>query len=796
MVMSVRRLRRAHAGAEPLHTHLAVWGFVDDTTFLTKAGAVGVVYRLRGVDATCLDQEARSQVSLRFGQALRQLDEDCRVYQYLIKDPLVVPPAPGHPQPAVAEALQRWRAFQQVRAAEGCFTYELYTVLLFESWRTGTGLTRASGAWPRLVREVCGQFSVDRLTAALDEGLGRAIGRLHAQADAWAAQVADTLVPERLLKEDVFAFLRRLMNPSPAKAAQVRLRYDTHVDYFTADATVECERDALAIDGHRVKVLVMKELPSHTFAAVLADLLRVPSRCVVCLEWARLPVERIRRELHTRRRHFFNTKVSLLNYLHSDTRPEEMLTDDSAAATVAQLGQALTDLEVHGTVFGACSVSVVLLDTDAPRLDRSVAGVHKAFAAHDGVAFDETYNRLNAWLATMPGNTTHNLRRLTISHEHAADLACLFAPATGTPWSPHLDAASLLTLETDPPGLYDWALHVGDVGHTAVFGSTGSGKSFLLNVLLMHAQQYQPQTFVFDIGGSYERLLTRIGGAVWRVGLRHRTVSINPFALPPTPESRHFLHAFVRLLIQGGTADAWTSRDDRDVVEAIASVEVLDRPQRRLSTLARILPRHLALPLERWVEGGPYGAVFDAVDDTLTIDTVQGFEFEGLEAYPRVLEPLLFYILYRANAAIRADASRSRLKVFVCDEAWRFAQDPTVTAYLVEALKTWRKHNAALLLATQSDQDLGDASLLRAVLDNCPTHVFLANPGLDLAHAQDRFHLTAREAQWIRELRPREQLLLKRPDHTTVLSLRVDDASYPCYATDRRPRAGQKEVPR
>jgi type IV secretion system protein VirB4 len=188
--------------------------------------------------------------------------------------------------------------------------------------------------------------------------------------------------------------------------------------------------------------------------------------------------------------------------------------------------------------------------------------------------------------------------------------------------------------------------------------------------------------------------------------------------------------------------------------------------------------------------------VFDAVDDTLTIETLQGFEFEGLEAYPRVLEPLLFYILYRANAAIRADESRSRLKVFVCDEAWRFAQDPTVTAYLVEALKTWRKHNAVLLLATQSDQDLGDEGLLRAVLDNCPTQVFLANPGLDLAHAQDRFHLTLREAQWIRELRPREQLLLKRPDHTTVLSMRVDDASYACYATDRRPRAGQKEIPR
>ena len=247
------------------------------------------------------------------------------------------------------------------------------------------------------------------------------------------------------------------------------------------------------------------------------------------------------------------------------------------------------------------------------------------------------------------------------------------------------------------------------------------------------------------------------------------------------------------MLLRSGSTAEWTSRDDRDLLHAVRSVYALDPAQRRLGTLARILPRHLAQALERWVGEGPYATVFDAVEDTLTIEHLQGFEFEGLEDYPRVLEPLLFYVLHRANSAIRADGARSRLKLFICDEAWRFAKDPTVKAYLVEALKTWRKHNAALILATQSDQDFVDEDLLRAVLDNCPTKVFLANPGLDEAHAQARFHLTPREAAWIRELRPRDQLLLTRPDGSTVLSLRVDDASYPLYATERRFRTGGGE---
>ena len=37
---------------------------------------------------------------------------------------------------------------------------------------------------------------------------------------------------------------------------------------------------------------------------------------------------------------------------------------------------------------------------------------------------------------------------------------------------------------------YAFNLHVQDVGHTLVLGATGSGKSFLLNFLITHAQKY------------------------------------------------------------------------------------------------------------------------------------------------------------------------------------------------------------------------------------------------------------------------------------------------------------------
>ena len=58
-----------------------------------------------------------------------------------------------------------------------------------------------------------------------------------------------------------------------------------------------------------------------------------------------------------------------------------------------------------------------------------------------------------------------------------------------------------------------------------------------------------------------------------------------------------------------------------------------------------------------------------------------------------------------------------------------------------EALKTWRKRNAAMLLATQAIDDFASADLLRTVVESCPTKLLLANPALDRAQYAELFQL-------------------------------------------------------
>jgi type IV secretion system protein VirB4 len=489
-VVKVGRILHDYREAGSMNALLAVWGFVDDGVFLTKAGHVGVVYRIRGIDYEGLTHSQRRTLTHRVEAALRLLDDHCRLYQYLIKrtiDPIV----PAACANGIAqEAIQQRAAYLNDRR-HSLYEQAIYFVLVYEPPPTGS--TGAQLRQPfRAPQHVLHRwFSTRETVRLLEIELDRAVATLREKAQAFEIQLSDFGV-QRLGKDDAFRFFRKLVNPNLPAADPATLLYDTHLDYFVPDSAIECHRDHLLVGDRLVKVLSMKEPPSRTFAHLLGDLHSVPSEFTACLEWQRIPNDRMRRELRTRRRHFFNKRVSLVNYVAPETKPEEMLVDESATATVNQLGDALTELEVNGHFFGLCSLTLVIHAADSRALHHSIAEAMKVVATHDGCLFDETYNLLNAWLSTVPGNGAHNLRRLALLETNVADLSFVFALSQGERVSSHLSEEALAIFETPHQMPYAFNLHVQDVGHTLVLGATGSGKSFLLNFIVTHAQKYEP----------------------------------------------------------------------------------------------------------------------------------------------------------------------------------------------------------------------------------------------------------------------------------------------------------------
>ena len=773
------RIFRDYREAGALNELIAIWGFVDDSTFVTKAGDVGMVFAMKGPDATALTHEQRLRMTHQFESALRLLNDRVHVYQYFVKEQAkpFVPASAG--RAVAAESFQRRSAFLNGRRSQ-LFTVSQYLVLLLEQ-------NRFSGVH-RSFRQLCAspiaaireRLSVRDTVTLLEAQLERSVRTLDQLASSVAVQLADCSL-RKLPKQDAFRFLRRLINFDAHVADASHLRYDTHLDYFIADSPVECHRDHLRVGSHAVTVLSMKEPPSRTYAHMLADLLRVPCEFVACLEWQRLSNEKIRKDIHARRRHFFNKRVSIVNYAAPETQPDEMLVDDSAGATVNQLGDALIEIETNGHFFGSASLTLLLHGADRESLRNAAAEALKTLAAHDGVFIEESYNLLNAWLAVVPGNHAHNLRRLALLETNVADLSFAFAQDCGDEICPHLDTQALAVFETPEQTPYFFNLHVEDVGHAVVLGSTGSGKSFLLNFLITQLQQYDPRVVVLDLGHSYRKLATLLEGAYVELGVRIQAVTINPFDLDrPTAEQLHFLHSFTRVLLEGEDGFRVSHAADRELYEAIENLFVLERPQRRLFTLASLVPRSLGARLHKWVDGGRYASVFDNPVDTLALERLQVFDFEAMRSYPAVLEPLLFYVLHRVSTSVQSE-SETGLKICVLDEAWRLIQHPAVRGYVQEALKTWRKNNGAMLLASQSLDDFASTDLLRTVIESCPTRLLLANPSMNIEQYRELLQLNDMELSVLANLVPKRQVLLKRPSLSRVLELNVDPKSYWIY---------------
>ncbi len=551
-MIKFKRILKDYEESGALNALVNIHAAVDGNVFLTKSAGLVMLLALRGVDPECLDHSQKDQMARRFESALRMFDERFRVYQYLLKRESAPLPHEHYANPVVEEAIANRIEYLGAKSST-FYSIEGYLAVVYEDWMPAEDLrgklrhfaTEPKAAWRRM-------FSTEHTNADLAGEIDRAREILAGKVTSFILQLQDAIDVELLDVQRGFTFLRRLLNYAPFKEG-TRLKHDDFVDFQACDSSLECHRDHLRLDDYYVQVLTLKEPPARTFAHLLNGLAEIPSNCVIASEWKRESALTVRRLIQSKRRHFHNSKTSLATYLNTtaQTPSRDVLIDDGAAALVANLGACLEEIEIHGGYFGEFSMTVVLYNKDWSALRASVAECFKVFAAHDAHLTEERYNLLNAWLAVLPGNGAYNLRKVWLLNTNYADLSFLFTPNQGGIRNEQLGSEYLAVLETTGGTPYYFNLHCKDVAHTLVLGATGSGKSFLLNFLLTHLQKYEPFTFIFDLGGSYESLTRLFGGSYLPVAGLQRSFTINPFCLPPTKENLQFLFSFVKVLVKG-----------------------------------------------------------------------------------------------------------------------------------------------------------------------------------------------------------------------------------------------------
>src|SRR5271155_4228190 len=785
-----------------LNDHINLFGFWNETAFLTKSGDLGMVLSVPGVDYESLDRSEQEYAVKRLEAALKAFGPGFHVYQYLFKSNRPDIPFAHYDDPVVEAAIEQRRQFFEAKR-EDLYQIEIFYAIVLEGSRSKTGIRAAIAQLLRdpagAIGELKAQFTNNAMKVLLRSHIEQDLGRLDQRVKVFVRQLTDLMRIEVLDQQGQLRFLRRLLNYDAWRIAGTP-QSTQFLDYQTVNSNIEAERDHLRVGDHIVRVLTMKEAITETRPLVLDALLKIPANFYVVTEWTPLPADKARKEENKRRRHFNMSKTGFVSQMGNDATqatPRDVLVDESKQADIENLGDCLRALG-DGQSLGDFSLTIVLYGRASSgqartELDHLVAEFTGVFTNADGNLFAETYNQLNAYFATVPGNYALNLRQMYLLNTNYADLCFLFTILPGEKTNAHLGTEYLAALETDNSTPYFLNLHNGEVAHTLILGMTGSGKSYFCNFLLQNAQKYTPLTFIFDIGGSFQSLTTIFGGSYLNAGHEARDFTINPFSLPFGKENLQFLFSFFRVLIEG-TEQRYRLdfKEERKLWDGIERMYMLEPDQRTVSNFGNIIGE-LKERLHRWTRGGQYGFLFDNAEDTLSFSRFQTFNFAGWGDAPEVLEPLLFYVLHRASNEIADPKKLATFKMFLLDEAWLFIKNETIRSYIVSAQKTWRKHNAAMILATQSIKELEQSGMLQIVSESCPTKIFLANPEMDRELYREAFHLNDTELELIAGLVPPGQMLIRKAQSSKKVQLNVDSVSHWTATNNARDNLKKRE---
>jgi type IV secretion system protein VirB4 len=500
-----------------------------------------------------------------------------------------------------------------------------------------------------------------------------------------------------------------------------------YLDALLADQPLAGGLEPKLGDTH-LRVLTIVGFPATTTPGILDEL----NRLAFAYRWSTRAIMLDKTDatrLLTRiRRQWFAKRKSIAAILKEVmTNEASTLLDTDAHNKAIDADAALQELGSYAVGAAYCTVTVTVWDDDPRIADERLRLVEKAIQGRDFTCMAETVNAVDAWFGSLPGHAYANVRQPPVSTLNLAHMIPLSAVWAGPARDEHFDAPPLFFGRTEGATPFRFALHVGDVGHTLVVGPTGAGKSVLLALMALQFRRYaQAQVFAFDFGGSIRATALAMGGDWQDLGGALTEDADAPVALQPL--------ALIDDLAERGWAAEWISAllarekvaitpEVKDHLwSALGSLASAPLGERTLTGLSVLLQSTaLKRALQPYCLGGSFGRLLDAEAERLGDGAVQVFETEGLIG-TGAASAVLAYLFHRIEA--RLDG---RPTLLIVDEGWLALDDEGFASQLREWLKTLRKKNASVVFATQSLSDIDGSLIAPAIIESCPTRLFLPN---------------------------------------------------------------------
>jgi len=741
--------------------------FVNERIFALKGGGYGCLFSLAGIDEEGMtNQELEAEMRSIEG-ALRGLPEGSCLYQYArVMSGFDLPRKAQYSNPVSQAFVDDRLSFLEKTA--GFRRIDLHWCLTMEPPK--------ATAFARKPKEHTADTT--RMLADLEKTATLLVGHL-----------GSTLGLRLLEKNVVYQFFSYLFNLEEW-AAKDNLSADDGVDRQLVKSPVAWHSDHLTISRRYVQMFSLKTTPEASRPCLFSGLMTLDCDSVLCSTWRPKSTSAARSEIDAQEKFISFFKIGVLTRVMSgrDTASLETGAGAKAANTqVDDLGEVIRSLDKKAQ--GEYSLRFLVAARSVDELRGIAPAVHRVFVDARAQVMEETLGNLSAFYALFPGNYKFNVFPMWLAEDHHARLSSIFAPNLGHICSEDLDNEYLNIFETRTRTPFFQDVYVDGVRVMLILGPTGTGKSVQGNLAIAQEQKYGGFTYIFDIGGSYESVVELYGGRVDRIGKDGPRV--NPFALGPTESNITFLYSFVKLLLVNGGAEL-EPEDDDVIHKAVRDMYLLDAENRRLSNL--FLPKKLDRYLSKWVGNGVYHAVFDNVEDSLSLSRLQCFDFQGVnnEQYADLIEPVMVWLLRRINDVLYNPTNLGVPKHILIEEIFSSMKNRQLLEGALASIKTVRKNLGGVTMIGQSAEDLGANA--DSIVNSCTSFLFLKDATFNRKRYAELFKMNEQQLALFESLQDREGLYMRRDGLTKVIRLNLDNRSYAVFSTKPKDRVRRSKL--
>lgn len=729
-----------------LSNELPYWEFMSEPfghTLLVD-GSLAAGLKLSMLDIECFDDAEVNQLTLGLRSALDSLSESTSVqfmlnvgsdYSELLKTHAANQVSSTH------ELIQEIAEHRMAALTSEIENKALYKPELSVFIRTEPVGTKNTPFWKR--KTEFSKLATESYEETL-ECLSESIDSLAASFESLGLKC------ERMTKEALTEQVYRTMNPKraddhptpeiiPQNGIELDCDYLLNSEWLANASPREqlvfgdliLNLDQFVLDGHTHKVVTLKTLPEVTFAGQMAHFLRLPFHYTLLLSFHVPPQASEFAKLQQKR------KMAHSMALTSDNRASDLESETKLSSTE----ELIRELLATGQRIYSVQMTLILKAPATPegnkRLSREVREVLSRLRSLQGAeGLEESVGSWKVVKGNLPAAPLNLERARKMKTSNLADFLPIYGPRLG-------DSEPVVLFRNRLNGLVSFNPFDPSLPNynALVTGSSGAGKSFLNNCILLQELAKGLRVFIIDIGGSYKKLTEALDGQYLEMNLSDQ-YKLNPFHLAdpkgePSNQKLKSLLAIIECMVAENDKTRLAKLDRALLEKAIIDLYKIKRETGEIPTLSDLALslsqfekasiRDIAKMLYLWTGERPYGRLLDGQGGFDTRASICTFDLKGLSAHPDLQSVMILILTDFILSQIETDQINK--KRIILDEAWELLKSEAAANFMEYCARTLRKTGSGITFITQGVEEIVASPIGAAILNNTATKFVMLQRG-------------------------------------------------------------------